>query len=289
MVNPSFTMSRQALRANTTQAKALSPAPAQAMFLFTTTEPRFAPSSAAPDGLSAAIRAGAAKGGASSAFLTAVALRESSLRPDAKAPTSSATGLYQFIDDTWLRMVRDEGAGVGLSREAAAIGSDRAGRPVVADAAARDAILDLRRDPEAASALAARLAARNAASLRSALGRPPNESELYLAHVLGASDAAKALRAAASTPDVSAAAFFPAAAAANPGLFRDRAGAPRSIAALVANVEEGFRTARAQAEDRSTATQDATAPSAARTGFSFDGLFRTAAPAQPLDLSSFRR
>ena len=35
-------------------------------------------------------------------YLLAQARLESGLDPDAKARTSSATGLYQFIDSTWL-------------------------------------------------------------------------------------------------------------------------------------------------------------------------------------------
>src|SRR3954464_13439738 len=74
-------------------------------------------------------------------FLMAEAAQESGFRADAKATTSSATGLFQFTEGTWLEMVRRHGARHGLGAEAAQIGSDEAGRPSVADPSRRSAIL----------------------------------------------------------------------------------------------------------------------------------------------------
>src|SRR3546814_1987545 len=50
------------------------------------------------------------------AYLVAQAGQESGFRPDAQASGSSARGLFQFIDSTWLQMVRDHGAKYGLTR-----------------------------------------------------------------------------------------------------------------------------------------------------------------------------
>src|SRR5258708_17844510 len=43
-------------------------------------------------------------------YLMAQAAQESGFQSNAKASTSSATGLFQFIDSTWLDMVRQHGA-----------------------------------------------------------------------------------------------------------------------------------------------------------------------------------
>src|SRR5438552_7143 len=47
-------------------------------------------------------------------YLMAQAAQESGFNSDAKAAASSATGLYQFIDSTWLDLVRQHGAQHGL-------------------------------------------------------------------------------------------------------------------------------------------------------------------------------
>src|SRR6476646_11882530 len=49
-----------------------------------------------------AIRDAARVTGAGFEYLLNTALRESNLNPSAKAKSSSATGLFQFIDQTWL-------------------------------------------------------------------------------------------------------------------------------------------------------------------------------------------
>src|SRR5579883_2443343 len=67
------------------------------------------------------------------AYLMAQASQESGFQADAKAKTSSATGLYQFIDSTWLDMVRLHGAQYGIGDLAAQVREDASGRSVVAD------------------------------------------------------------------------------------------------------------------------------------------------------------
>src|SRR3546814_888298 len=46
---------------------------------------------------------------------------ESGFNPNARASTSSATGLYQFIDQSWLGVVNDHGEKYGLGWAANAI------------------------------------------------------------------------------------------------------------------------------------------------------------------------
>ena len=77
--------------------------------------------------VSAAITLGA------SGFLLKTATRESSLNPDAKAKSSSAAGLFQFIEQTWLGLVKSDGPRLGLAigRELAGPAGDQAGgRPL---------------------------------------------------------------------------------------------------------------------------------------------------------------
>ncbi|MCA0417782.1 MAG: lytic transglycosylase domain-containing protein, partial [Proteobacteria bacterium] len=147
--------------------------------------------------------------------------------PTAKASTSSATGLFQFIEQTWLAMVKQEGPKQGLSQYADAI-TESGGRLSVSDPAAREKILQLRNDPQVAAVMAGALTQKNRDQLASSLGRQPQAGELYMAHVLGARGASDLIRAAASDPSRVAARDFPEAAAANRGIFYDKAGRARS-------------------------------------------------------------
>ncbi|HRE45658.1 MAG TPA: transglycosylase SLT domain-containing protein, partial [Terricaulis sp.] len=131
---------------------------------------------AGPDAVRAAIRRAADATGVNFSLLVETARRESAFNPDARAATSSATGLFQFIDSTWLDMVRRHGGRHGLGAEAAALQQG-------ADAPTRQAILALRADPELSARMAGELARENAAALESRLGRSPSAGELYAAHV----------------------------------------------------------------------------------------------------------
>lgn len=184
-----------------------------------------------PPAVRQALQRAADATGADFAALAETARRESSFNPRAHAPTSSAAGLFQFIDSTWLDMVRRHGAEHGLGDIARQIGAN--GR--VADPAARRAILDLRYDPEISARMAGELVRENAASLEARIGRAPSAGEIYAAHVMGAGGAARLIAAAGQgAPD--AAALFPREAAANPWLFRDH-GAPRSAQSLLARLD----------------------------------------------------
>lgn len=178
------------------------------------------------DGAVGAVARGAAASGADFSALLATARRESALNPNARAGTSSAAGLFQFIESTWLDMVRRHGADHGLGRQAAAL---QAGD---VDASTRRAILDLRYDPELSARMAGELWRENAATLQGRLGRAPSESELYAAHVMGPSGAARLIEAAANGAP-NAAALFPREARANRGLFYTREGIPRSAQGLL--------------------------------------------------------
>ena len=165
-------------------------------------------------------------------YLFAQAKVESSLNPTAKAPTSSATGLFQFIESTWLDTMRRHGGAHGYGQYAAAIeAGPRGGR--VSDPLMRGQILALRNDPQAASLMAGALAQDNRDALRPVLGREPNSGELYLAHFLGSSGAGKFLTALQHRPDVPAAAEFGSAARANRSIFYAPGGQARSFTGVM--------------------------------------------------------
>jgi len=84
--------------------------------------------------------------GVDPAYMMALADKESSLLPDNKARTSSAQGLFQFIESTWLEVLRRYGPKHGYVAEAEAI-QIVAGRPVVSDDKDRERILNLRSIP----------------------------------------------------------------------------------------------------------------------------------------------
>jgi hypothetical protein len=163
-------------------------------------------------------------------YLAATAKRESAFDPNAEAPTSSATGLFQFIDQTWLQVLRDSGAELGYAEQAQAIETRADGSLQVSDPAKRDDIMALRKDPIAASLMAGALTQSNESQLREAIGREPNDGELYIAHFLGASGASRLINTAEVNPEVNATRMFPAAAKANRSIFYERDGSPRNAA-----------------------------------------------------------
>ncbi|MCA8887021.1 MAG: transglycosylase SLT domain-containing protein, partial [Hyphomonadaceae bacterium] len=179
---------------------------------------------AGQDAVHAAIRRAADATGVNFSLLVETARRESALNPNAQAGTSSATGLFQFVESTWLDMVRRHGAEHGLGAEATALQNG-------ANAETRRNILALRSDPEISARMAGELARENAATLQARLGRAPSAGELYAAHVMGPNGAVRLIDAAAQGAP-SAVALFPREAAANRGLFYAN-GQPRSAQALL--------------------------------------------------------
>ncbi len=178
------------------------------------------------------IRRASAATGVDFGYLMAQAAQESGFRSDAKASTSSASGLYQFIESTWLTMVRDHGAKYGAGDLAKAIESGPNGEAKVADPALRQRILDLRDDARLNAALGAEYARDNKARLEGALGRKATGSDLYLAHFLGPQGATQLLQAIDQNGSKAAADLLPKAAAANPSIFYDAEGNPRSVREL---------------------------------------------------------
>jgi hypothetical protein len=175
-----------------------------------------------------ALKNAAAITGSDFHYLLGTAMRESSLKPDARSHSSSATGLFQFIDQTWLGLVKEHGARHGLSAFAGAISKDAAGRYHAPDEM-KSAILSLRSDPNIASLMAGEYAKSTEGQLRASLGREVCGGELYAAHFLGPDAACKLIRLAGSDPATSAAAQFPQAAAANKSVFFHADGSAKSV------------------------------------------------------------
>lgn len=214
------------------------------MFLFTTPQAPAAPPEAANPVINA-IRNGADKTGTGFDFLLKTAQRESALDPNAKARTSSATGLFQFIEQTWLSTLKSSGGKHGLQAYSDAIQTDSAGRLTVSDPAVKDQILALRKDPKIAAVMAGEFTQKNRDQLTSLLGRAPNAGDLYAAHVLGARGAVELIRAATTTPTREVAQDFPDAAAANRGLFYDKSGQARSAQDVYAAIAASHAGAQA--------------------------------------------
>jgi len=208
---------------------------------------------AAPQSVRTAIENAAERTGVDFSYLVATAYRESGFDPDARAGTSSAAGLFQFVEQTWLGMVKRHGAAHGLAGEAAQIREGTDGRFRVADPEARRKILDLRYDANAASAMAGEYAAESAEMLSQRLGRAPSSAELYAAHFLGASGAARLIEAAQDNPGARADTLFPEAARANRSIFHNRGGDPASVSQVLAKLSRAHDGAAAPASLRGDA------------------------------------
>ena len=178
-------------------------------------------------------------------LLMAVADKESSFITAVQAKTSSATGLFQFIERTWLGVVRDFGEKYGLVQEAALVTQDGNGKPVIADGAERARVLDMRRDPYLSALLAGEMLKRDAARIAQTIGRELSLGEVYLAHFLGPNDAQDFLSKVEDKPSAAAAALLPGPARANRTIFfaahaaRGRR-AKKATSLSVAQVHEKF-------------------------------------------------
>lgn len=193
--------------------------------------------------ISGAFRMASKATGVSFERLVATAARESDGRPDLASTTSSAKGLFQFVDQTWLELVKKEGAAVGLGRLSDQIASDGRGGWTVADPTEKAKILSLRTDPLVSSVMAAKFTQANTRGLTENLGRAPTDGEVYAAHVLGVAGATRLIRLARTDPDAAASVAFPKAAAANPGLFY-AGGKARTVSDLLGRLSGGDVGAR---------------------------------------------
>jgi hypothetical protein len=224
--------------------------------------------------IAGSIRQAASTTGTSFEYLLATAKMESNFNPKASATTSSARGLYQFIDQTWLGTVKEAGPQLGYGKYADAITKSSSGNYSVSDPAARDAIMKLRDDPDAASSMAAALTQSNSFKLTGDIGRRPTDAELYMAHFMGVGGAAKLISNAEDHPNASGARLFPNAAAANRSIFYERSGQERSVAQVYSVLTQRYASAADSPATRSAMASAGVTPANA----SFIGAGAGAAP-----------
>ncbi|UQR60346.1 lytic transglycosylase domain-containing protein [Bradyrhizobium sp. C-145] len=206
--------------------------------------------------------------GVSFQYMLTTAKMESDFDPTAGATTSSAHGLYQFIDQTWLGTVKEAGTQLGYGSYADAITRTSSGTYTVDDPLVKRSIMKLRDDPEAASNMAAALTQSNSFKLTGLLGRRPSDSELYMAHFMGVGGAAKLIANAEDNPQAVGARLFPNAAAANRSIFYAKDGRARSVSEVYSVLDARYasaanskvtRSAMAMYGDTPTTTQVASA------------------------------
>ncbi len=186
-------------------------------------------------GVMGSLQRAAAATGVDFGYLVKTAKRESSLNANAHAPTSSAAGLFQFIEQTWLGTLKANGAKHGYGGYADQIVRGRDGRYMVADAGMRKQVLALRYNPDANAVMAAEMTAGHAAYLKGRIGRNATQGELYAAHFLGPDGAADLIRASETRPSAQAASLFPAAARSNRNIFYAH-GQALSVSDVMANL-----------------------------------------------------
>jgi len=136
------------------------------------------------------------KGGAVEALVYRITTIESGNNCNARNPLSTAVGLGQFIESTWLRIMADY-------------------HPEMIAGKTRAQILALRTDCQIALEMTTALTRENANYIR-ARGQPVTPGNLYLAHFLGPGGAVQAL--AASPGDSVLSAFGAGVVSANPFL-----------------------------------------------------------------------
>jgi hypothetical protein len=216
---------------------------------------------AAASNVTGAIRKASQLTGTNFQYLLATAKVESNLNPGAKAPTSSAGGLFQFIDQTWLGTLKESGEGLGYGRYANAISRGEDGKFAVESPAMRREIMALKQDPTANAVMAGAFTQSNASYLKERLGRDATEGELYIAHFMGAGGAARLIEQSEASPGARAADAFPNAARANRSIFFDRNGRARNFAEVAQNLSGRYQVARTRTSG--TANDVAAVPNAA--------------------------
>ena len=141
---------------------------------------------------------------------------ESSFKNKNLPGTSSAKGLYQFIDGTWATMLKKYGRKYGLSPKASPL------------------------DPRANTLMAAEFIKENIQTIKSAKpGGSVSDTDVYLAHFLGGTGYRKFIR---TDPNAVAAAAMPKEAAANKGIFYNKAQQPYTVGQIYQNMNNLLST-----------------------------------------------
>ncbi len=196
----------------------------------------------------AAIRLAGLRTGVEFSYLMELAEAESNFDPEARAKTSSASGLYQFKDESWLDAIRTHGDSYGLGYYVTQVNyhldDDGVMQPFIEDPAVQQRVLDLRFNPVVAALLAAENVRSSRERLVDSLERQPGRTELYLTHFFGTSGAISFLRELAENPDRIASEIFPGPARRNRSIFQTRNHTPRTVAEVYRLLARKFNTAR---------------------------------------------
>ena len=151
-------------------------------------------------------------------LLLAISLMESGLDEGARNPASTATGPFQFTEQSWLASLHRYGPRYGQGLPAGSVwqlpgGAYAASAPVYAF------LMSRRGEPMLAARMAAAGLASDRAVLQAATRHPPTALETYLVHMLGEPCAARFVAAMAMDPQTPSDEVAPEAVAANPGVF----------------------------------------------------------------------
>ncbi|MDE1153406.1 MAG: hypothetical protein PW788_12790 [Micavibrio sp.] len=182
-----------------------------------------------------AVRHAATVAGADFGYMMQLASAESGFDTGISATTSSATGLFQFIDNTWLTTLYQFGEKYGLGDITRNIEVERNRYGEIATASITDPLIEkyvlgLRTDPRVTALMGAEFAKANRDGLQAALPkRDITRTDQYLAHFLGSGKAVDFIVKLNREPKASASAAFPAAAESNHGVFYKRGGVARSL------------------------------------------------------------
>lgn len=207
-----------------------------------------------PAAVLSAIQVAAHESGVDPDLLAAVAWRESRFDPTARNRNSSAKGLLQFTNATWLQMIRDYGPDYNQARYANTIRKDKSGALVVSGKHVRTAILQLRSDPVLSAKFAAANMRRERGTIQERLGRGVVPADLYLLHVLGPTGTIRFLTAVSEHPSDSSTDVANLKVLRNAGLLASD-GRPLTVAAT-------YQAIQAMLDARRSHTDTASVPAA---------------------------
>jgi hypothetical protein len=196
----------------------------------------------------AAIRLASLRTGVEFSYLMELASIESNFDPRARARTTTASGLYQFKEGSWLEAIKEYGDRYGLAGLAARIeyaADDKSVlQPLLKDVKWQQRALALRFVPHYSAMLAAEQVRDSRERLASTLDREPRRTDLYLIHFLGASGGVSFLKALDENPEQIASEIFPGAAKRNHSIFRKSNQALRTVAEVYQLLGRKFNTER---------------------------------------------
>lgn len=164
--------------------------------------------------------------GVDAELLATKAFVESSFNYNAGAGTSSAKGWFQFIDTTWDAVVKKYGPQYGIHSDP--------GRA-------------LRMDPRINALMGAELLKENYKALERRTGRPPTDTDLYLAHFMGAGNAGSILT--NENKNAIAAQLYPNQAKANQSVFYHSNGQPLTLGELIQWADSKMAPGRREGAD----------------------------------------